>query len=106
MSHGELVVTTMQKEVALKIFAKPGKKQFGSLSFFSQYYMKPEYLFRIPRTAYSPIPEVDIVAVRFLPREGVKWDENLNNFVRKIFIHKKKNVEKKQLVENVWSIKK
>jgi len=50
---------TVQSEVAERIVAKPGTKAYGSLSCYAQFYGKLEILFKIPRRAFFPIPEVD-----------------------------------------------
>ncbi len=55
----ETVFITIQKEVAERICAKPGGRDYGSLSVFVQYYTKPRILLDIGRQAFYPEPEVD-----------------------------------------------
>ncbi|MDD4878895.1 MAG: 16S rRNA (adenine(1518)-N(6)/adenine(1519)-N(6))-dimethyltransferase RsmA [Candidatus Omnitrophica bacterium] len=55
----ETIFITIQKEVAERICAKPGGKDYGSLSVFAQYYTKPYILLDINRRAFYPEPEVD-----------------------------------------------
>ncbi len=54
---------TVQKEVAARIVANPGGKDYGVLSIMVQYYAKPHFDFIIPREAFRPMPKVDSAAV-------------------------------------------
>jgi 16S rRNA (adenine1518-N6/adenine1519-N6)-dimethyltransferase len=47
-----------QKEVALRIAAKPGSKDYGVLSVLTQAYYDAEYLFDVPAEAFNPPPKV------------------------------------------------
>lgn len=55
----------LQKEVAKRIVASPGCKEYGVLSISVQMYTKPELKFRVSRKAFSPPPEVDSSVVHF-----------------------------------------
>jgi len=57
-------VLMLQKEVAERITADPGGKDYGYLSVMVQVYMKAEYLFTVPNTAFDPVPKVDSAVVR------------------------------------------
>jgi 16S rRNA (adenine1518-N6/adenine1519-N6)-dimethyltransferase len=57
-----LMVLTVQKEVADRICAPPGKMSLLSLSV--QYYGTPAVVGRIPADAFYPVPKVDSVIVR------------------------------------------
>jgi len=52
-------VVTMQWEVAQRIVAKPGTKDYGILSVVFQLYTKPRVNFKIPPTVFYPQPKVD-----------------------------------------------
>jgi 16S rRNA (adenine1518-N6/adenine1519-N6)-dimethyltransferase len=54
----EDVYVVTQLEVAMRIAAPPGSRQFGYLSVLSQFYAEPEILLRIPRGAFRPPPKV------------------------------------------------
>ncbi len=60
---------TVQKEVAKRIVAKEGSKDFGNLSIFVQFYCEPEIIFKIDRKAFYPVPEVDSAFIRLKPDE-------------------------------------
>jgi len=63
---------TIQKEVAQRIVAGPGTKDYGVLSLAVQYYAEPEIKFIIPATAFRPVPKVDSAAIRMVIRKGPK----------------------------------
>lgn len=60
----ELLVTMVQKEVAERMVAPPGGKDYGALSVAVQYYTEPEILFDVPPTAFIPSPAVDSAVIR------------------------------------------
>ena len=61
-------VVLMQLEVAQRLVAKPGTRDYGFLTVSTQLFTEPEMLFRIPPGAFSPPPKVDSAAVRLVPR--------------------------------------
>ena len=58
------LVTMIQKEVADRMVAKPGKKDYGALSVAVQYYTKPEIVAQVPPKSFIPAPAVDSVVIR------------------------------------------
>ena len=48
----------IQKEVALRICAKPGTADYGAFSLLMQYYTVPELLFEVPNSCFMPPPKV------------------------------------------------
>jgi len=87
---------TVQKEVAERIIASVGKKQYGSFSCFVQYYTKPMILFVIKKTCFWPRPEVDasFVKLEFLSKPPIKVkDERLFfSIIRTAFNQRRKNI--------------
>lgn len=61
-------VFLIQKEVAERITATPGTRNFGYLSVECQYLAKAEYLFTVPPGAFRPPPKVDSAVIRLTPR--------------------------------------
>ncbi len=57
----------MQLEVARRLTASPRSKEYGILSVFTQFYAKPELLFRVSRNSFYPRPNVDsaVVSLKF-----------------------------------------
>lgn len=58
------IVVMLQKEVADRISAKPGTKDYGSLSIAIQYYTKAETVMIVPKTVFVPQPNVDSAVIR------------------------------------------
>ncbi|MBL0048579.1 MAG: 16S rRNA (adenine(1518)-N(6)/adenine(1519)-N(6))-dimethyltransferase RsmA [Bacteroidetes bacterium] len=58
------VVGMFQKEVALRIASKPGKKVYGILSVFMQAYYDIEYLFTVEEHVFQPPPKVKSGVIR------------------------------------------
>ncbi len=57
-----------QKEVAMRIVAKPGGKNYGRLSVLCQYRCAARKLFDVNRSAFTPPPKVTSSIVQFVPR--------------------------------------
>jgi 16S rRNA (adenine1518-N6/adenine1519-N6)-dimethyltransferase len=57
-----------QKEVAERIVAKPGGKDFGRLSVLSQYRCEARKLFDVNRSAFTPPPKVTSSIVQLVPK--------------------------------------
>ena len=64
-------VYLVQKEVAERVVAPPGSKEYGALSVNVQGFAKVEILFRVPPGAFVPPPSVDSAVIRVTPREDV-----------------------------------
>ncbi|KIQ93672.1 Ribosomal RNA small subunit methyltransferase A [Anoxybacillus thermarum] len=63
------MVVMLQKEVAERMAAKPGTKDYGSLTIAVQYYTHAETVMHVPRTVFVPKPNVDSAVIRLLKRE-------------------------------------
>ena len=55
----ERLVAMVQKEVAERMAAQPGGKEYGALSVAIQYYTEPKIAFIVPPTSFIPAPAVD-----------------------------------------------
>jgi 16S rRNA (adenine1518-N6/adenine1519-N6)-dimethyltransferase len=56
--HVETMIGMFQKEVALRICASPGNKDYGILSVLTQAYYSAEYLFDVNPECFNPPPKV------------------------------------------------
>ncbi|ADH97598.1 16S rRNA (adenine(1518)-N(6)/adenine(1519)-N(6))-dimethyltransferase RsmA [Salisediminibacterium selenitireducens] len=63
-----VMVMMMQKEVAERIAADPGSKNYGSLSIAVQYYAEAKLMFTVPKTVFVPQPNVDSAILRLTRR--------------------------------------
>jgi 16S rRNA (adenine1518-N6/adenine1519-N6)-dimethyltransferase len=62
------LVLMFQREVALRIVATPGGKDYGRLAVLSQWRTAARMLFSIPAEAFTPRPKVDSAVVELVPR--------------------------------------
>lgn len=54
----------VQKEVADRITARPGIKDYGSISIFVQYLSNVEIVLNVSRESFRPIPKVDSAVIK------------------------------------------
>jgi len=98
--HAERIAAihiVIQFEVAERIVAQPGRRDYGYLSVVSQWFGRPEITFRIPPGAFQPPPKVASALVSFgMPGARVKHsveDENaFLDFVKECFAQKRKTL--------------
>jgi 16S rRNA (adenine1518-N6/adenine1519-N6)-dimethyltransferase len=92
----EILVLMVQKEVAERLAAKPGTKEYGMLSATAQLYSKVEKLFTLPPGAFSPPPKVHSSVVRLTPSmrlEKLHVDEKgFIDFLKLCFGQKRKTL--------------
>lgn len=65
------IVVLVQEEVARRITAKPGGKQYGALSIGVQTRARARLVFRVGRNAFRPVPRVDSAVVVIDPLPGI-----------------------------------
>jgi 16S rRNA (adenine1518-N6/adenine1519-N6)-dimethyltransferase len=93
----EAAFLVMQREVAERLAARPGTRDYGYLSAFTQFYARSEIVLRIPRGAFRPPPKVEsaLVALR-LPGErvrlGVLDEAAFVEFLKRCFSQKRKTL--------------
>lgn len=79
----EIIVLMVQKEVADRLAASPGNKEYGLLSATAQLYSRVEKLFTVPPAAFSPPPKVNSGVVRLtLTPHLEKLGVNEADFIR------------------------
>lgn len=64
------LVVMVQREVADRILAEPGTKDYGVLTLAVQYYTDARLVMNVPRTVFLPAPNVDSAVVQLTPREA------------------------------------
>jgi len=85
-------VVMVQKEVADRLVATPGHREYGILSVQVQLAAHVELLFTVPNTAFHPVPKVESAVVRLIfdkPRPDVD-PEHLRAVIRQAFSQKRK----------------
>lgn len=90
------LVVMLQKEVADRIAAKPGTKEYGSLSIAIQYYTEAETVMIVPKTVFMPQPNVDSAVIRLVKRVKpiveVKDEDFFFTVTRSSFAQRRKTI--------------
>lgn len=93
----ELLVTMVQKEVAERMAAKPGTKEYGALSVAVQYYTEPEIMFIVPPAAFIPSPAVESAVIRCVVRKQppveVQQEKMFFRVVKAAFSQRRKTLQ-------------
>jgi 16S rRNA (adenine1518-N6/adenine1519-N6)-dimethyltransferase len=90
------IVCMIQKEVADRLAASPGTKDYNSLSIAIQYYATAETMIKVPKTVFVPAPNVDSsvikLTIRKEPAVKVKDEEFFFEVVRSSFAQRRKTL--------------
>lgn len=90
------MVLMFQKEVARRLVARPGTREYGMLSVFSQLYADLKIEFNLSKNLFFPRPEVDssVVSFRFLdsPRVEVADEAFFSSVVKGSFSQRRKTL--------------
>ena len=70
----ESIVIMVQKEVADRMAAAPGCKDYGTLSIFCQYAARIEKVLKVSAGSFYPVPKVDSTVIRLTPRRKAEID--------------------------------
>lgn len=94
LEHWQRAVFLMQAEVAARLAAKPGTRDYGFLTVQTQVHAAPEILFTVPRDAFRPPPKVESAVVRLTRRSlpEVPDPALFLKFASLCFRHKRKNL--------------
>ena len=84
----------VQKEVAHRLVAEAGTKEYGRLTVVVGAYLDVEYCFTIPPTVFIPRPKVDSAFIRFSKKKNALIDDHkyirFNKLVRAAFNQRRK----------------
>lgn len=90
------ITVMVQKEVAKRLCASEGTKDFGAISLAVQYFCNANYLFDVPNTSFMPPPKVTSTVVRLdlldKPRVSVKKEEMFFKTVKASFAQRRKTL--------------
>lgn len=92
----DVMVMMVQKEVAERLSAKVGTKNYGAISAILNYYYEVEYLFTVDRNNFYPVPNVDSAVIRFTKRKyllDLVSFSNYKKFINDAFMQKRKNLK-------------
>ncbi|HSH46109.1 MAG TPA: 16S rRNA (adenine(1518)-N(6)/adenine(1519)-N(6))-dimethyltransferase RsmA [Longimicrobiales bacterium] len=92
----ERIIIMVQKEVADRLAAPPGDRQYGALSVGVQAMADVERLFTVSRSAFRPVPNVESAVVRIDPGAGIDADVagRLRALTRAAFGLRRKQMQK------------
>ena len=87
----------IQREVAERLCAAPGSRDYGYLSVVTQFYTRPEILLPVPRGAFRPPPKVESSLVRLAPPGmsatlGIQDEGAFLRFVQACFQQKRRTL--------------
>ena len=99
-------VYLVQREVAGRIVAAPGEREYGALSANVQAVANAELLFRVPRGAFQPPPRVDSAVLRITPRDdpAIASDEeqDFRVLVQGAFSFRRKQM--RRVLREMWDL--
>lgn len=88
------VTVMVQKEVAERMLAKPGTKDYGALSLSVQYYAEPEIVTNVPPNCFMPRPNVGSAVVKLRrfgnPPVEVQDEKFMFSIIRAAFNQRRK----------------
>lgn len=94
-SRFTLFTLMLQKEVAERIAAQPGGKEYGYISILVQLHLQPSVLFKVPPGAFAPPPRVDsaVLSMETLDRpHKVRDEEYLIRIIKAAFSQRRKTL--------------
>lgn len=87
------MVGMFQKEMAMRICAQPGTKDYGIISVFAQAYYSTKYLFDVGKHCFTPPPNVEsgVILLKRLPQQTLSCNEKLfTEIVKTTFNNRRK----------------
>ena len=92
----ESITVMVQKEVAERMQAGPGSKDYGALSLAIQYYTDPEYICTVTPDNFIPRPKVDsaviTLRIRKEPKVQARDEKLLFELIRAAFSQRRKTL--------------
>ena len=94
--HVDLMVMMLQWEVAQRLTARPGSREYGAVSLAVQYYTEPRILFKVDRQLFRPVPAVDsavlLLEKRLQPPVRVKNVKLMFRLIKAAFGQRRKTL--------------
>lgn len=100
----QMILVMVQKEVAQRMIALPGSKDYGALSIFISYKTNVEIVKYVPATCFYPKPKVESAIVRMYPKDDLslklKDEELFFQIVRSAFQYRRKTLRNAIIIAN------
>jgi 16S rRNA (adenine1518-N6/adenine1519-N6)-dimethyltransferase len=77
-------VFIVQKEVAERLCAEPGSRDYGIFSVYCRTYLKPSIVQIIPSQCFFPKPKIDSATIELVPIKGKNWSSDNEKLFRKV----------------------
>ena len=104
----KLALLTVQKEVGEKFVAKPGSKQYSSVSVLLYIYTDTKICYSLNKNVFYPKPKVDSVVVKIIPlkkpRIEIDNEKKFFDFLPLIFSYRRKKLT--NVIKKVFKIEK
>ena len=96
IQHFDLLTLMFQKEVADRIVAKQGSKNYGRLSILTNWLTKSKKLFDIPSEAFIPRPKITSSVIQLKPLHKPLYDvsfESIEKITQMAFSQRRKMIK-------------
>ncbi len=94
----KILIFMFQKEVAERIIAKSGQKEFGRLAVLANWGLDIKRHFYISKNCFFPKPKIDSTILSFAPKKKIKYNfknpKNLETVTRILFSTRRKMINK------------
>ncbi len=92
----ESITVMIQKEVANRLIAVPGKKETGAITYSVYYYAEAEGILEVPNNSFLPEPEVTSkvikLNIRKIPPVTVKNKQKMFQIIKCAFMQRRKTL--------------
>ena len=96
VAHVPRAVFTLQKEVVVRLAARPGNRDYGVLTVLLGLFFDVEHCFDVPKGRFHPPPKVDSAVVKLTrrasPRAQVSDPARFRRLVKAGFAHRRKTL--------------
>ncbi|MDQ7798885.1 MAG: 16S rRNA (adenine(1518)-N(6)/adenine(1519)-N(6))-dimethyltransferase RsmA [Candidatus Edwardsbacteria bacterium] len=106
--HIASIIVMVQKEMADRLSAKPGSKDYGSLSVFVQYHLMVEKLFNVLPGSFFPKPKITSSVIKLTPHKNppviMEGEAVFFDFVRLCFSQRRKMLRSVLKQHDKWKV--
>lgn len=90
------ITVMVQREVALRLAAKPGEKETGAITYSINYYTEPKIVLDVPNNSFIPAPEVHSAVIKLdildEPRVKLNNEKLFFDVIKASFLQKRKTL--------------
>ncbi|MBP3597665.1 MAG: 16S rRNA (adenine(1518)-N(6)/adenine(1519)-N(6))-dimethyltransferase RsmA [Clostridia bacterium] len=90
------ITVMVQREVALRLAAKPGDKETGAITYSINYYTEPKIVLDVPNNSFIPAPEVHSAVIKLdiltEPRVKLNNEDLFFDVIKSAFLQKRKTL--------------